>query len=97
MAAKQVSKTAENEAIKLKATFYNNVAVGLMLAGVLIPYLSILQSTPEIEQWLNSVGSVGVTRTELQRIMIFVGSIFVALFVAVIFREHAKKIIEDLT
>jgi hypothetical protein len=39
-----MGKAAENERIKLRATFYNNLAVGLALAGVLIPYLGFIQS-----------------------------------------------------
>jgi hypothetical protein len=39
-----MGKATDNERIKLRATFFNNLAVGLILAGVLIPYLGILDS-----------------------------------------------------
>jgi hypothetical protein len=39
-----MGKAAENERTKLRATFYNNLSVGLVLAGVLIPYLGFIQS-----------------------------------------------------
>jgi hypothetical protein len=32
---------AENERIKLKATFYNNLAVGAAVAGLLVPYIAL--------------------------------------------------------
>jgi hypothetical protein len=39
-----MGKAAENERIKLRATFYNNVAVGLVITGMFVPYLTIIQS-----------------------------------------------------
>jgi hypothetical protein len=36
-----MGKAAENERIKLRATFYNNLAIGLILAGFFLPLLSI--------------------------------------------------------
>jgi hypothetical protein len=41
-------KAAENERIKLKATFYNNIAVGLIVAGALLPYLALIQKVSEL-------------------------------------------------
>jgi hypothetical protein len=32
---------AENERIKLRATFYNNLAVGSAVAGLLVPYIAL--------------------------------------------------------
>ena len=37
-----MGRTAENEMIKLRATYLNNVSVGLTVAGVLIPFLAII-------------------------------------------------------
>jgi hypothetical protein len=39
-----MGKAAENERIKLKATYFNNLAVGLALAGVFVPYLAFAQT-----------------------------------------------------
>jgi hypothetical protein len=39
-----MGKAAKNEAIKLAATFFNNLSVGLFLAGVFIPYLGFIQA-----------------------------------------------------
>jgi phosphotransferase system glucose/maltose/N-acetylglucosamine-specific IIC component len=38
-----MGKSAENESVKLRATYYNNVAVGLGVAGGLIPYIGLVQ------------------------------------------------------
>ncbi len=35
-----MGKVADNEQRKLRATFWNNLAVGAVLAGIVIPYLS---------------------------------------------------------
>lgn len=39
-----MGKLAENEELKLRATFYNNVAVGCAVAGVVVPFLQIYQT-----------------------------------------------------
>jgi hypothetical protein len=49
-----MGKAAENESIKLRATFYNNIGVGLLLAGCLIPYLAIYYKLAELIELLNS-------------------------------------------
>jgi hypothetical protein len=38
-----MGKVADNERIKLRATFYNNIAVGLWVAGALVPYIAIFR------------------------------------------------------
>jgi hypothetical protein len=37
-----MGKAADHERIKLRATYLNNISVGLMIAGVLVPYLAVL-------------------------------------------------------
>jgi hypothetical protein len=36
-----MGKTADNERLKLKGAFLNNIPAGLLLAGAAIPYLGI--------------------------------------------------------
>ena len=38
-----MGKLVENERLKLRAAYYNNLGVGLFLGGLLIPYLSIVR------------------------------------------------------
>jgi hypothetical protein len=40
-----MGKAAKVERIKLMATFLNNIAVGLVVAGALVPYLSFISAT----------------------------------------------------
>jgi len=42
-----LGNTAETEKIKLRATFLNNSAVGIVVAGIILPLLALLR-TPEI-------------------------------------------------
>jgi hypothetical protein len=36
----QIGKAATNERIKLRATYYNNVAVGATITGSIVPFLA---------------------------------------------------------
>jgi hypothetical protein len=49
-----MGKAADNEKIKLRATAFNNVAVGLYLGGALIPLLlAFVQQSPVFtRQWV---------------------------------------------
>jgi hypothetical protein len=38
-----MGKAADNEQLKLRANWYNNASVGLTVAGVAIPYLTVPQ------------------------------------------------------
>ena len=39
-----MGKAARNERVKLDATFLNNLAVGLVLAGIFLPLFSLFRS-----------------------------------------------------
>ena len=41
-----MGKTARNEVLKLTATYLNNIAVGIAIAGLIVPYFVFLQSAP---------------------------------------------------
>ena len=36
-----MGKAADNERIRLRATFYNNLSVGCLVAGALVPYVAL--------------------------------------------------------
>lgn len=40
-----MGKAAENEKLKLRAAFFNNLAGGLVLTGVVVPYLNTFNIT----------------------------------------------------
>ena len=48
---KPLGKTARNEAIKLKATFINNVGVGVFIAGLILPFLAYTKDRTQAPSW----------------------------------------------
>jgi hypothetical protein len=46
-----MGKAAENERIKLRATWFNNVSVGLFITGVLVPYLAFVQGAVQLSKF----------------------------------------------
>lgn len=47
-----MGNAADNERIKLRATFFNNCGVGLLVAGFLVPFLTIATKSWDIAHWL---------------------------------------------
>jgi amino acid permease len=48
-----MGKAADNERIKLNATWFNNASVGLALGGALVPYLALISGlTPSVSHAL---------------------------------------------
>jgi hypothetical protein len=43
-----MGKLAENEKVKLRATYLNNIGVGLIVAGFLLPFIAIVQRLPAV-------------------------------------------------
>jgi hypothetical protein len=56
--------SAENERIKLTATFYNNLAVGAAVTGLVVPYLSIYPKFFHAETWAPESGFSNVVSLE---------------------------------
>jgi hypothetical protein len=56
---KEMEKAARNETRKLTATYLNNIAVALLIAGIAIPLLSFLRSTPGDDvEWFKSFSNL---------------------------------------
>src|SRR5262249_26271248 len=45
-----MGKTADNERIRLSATFYNNPSVGCLVAGALVPYVALGRVLAELNR-----------------------------------------------
>jgi hypothetical protein len=43
-----MGKLSDIEQLKLKATYFNNLSAGLLLSGILIPYLAVVQHSGDI-------------------------------------------------
>ncbi len=80
-----MSKTAENEQKKLRATFYNNLAVGAALTGFFAPYFGFMKG------FVEQGGALSVWGTAA-----FVSTGFGGLLIAFVFRTIATNSIQDL-
>jgi hypothetical protein len=49
-----MGRAAENERLKLRATFFNNIAVGIVVAGLVIPYLAIYPQLDDFTDWVTA-------------------------------------------
>jgi hypothetical protein len=83
---------ADNERIKLRATFWNNISVGLLVAGFVVPYLAVIQKAPEIEQFLRDWlgGRLQMTGLEIYKILCAIGAFGVAICGSLYFRIKAN-------
>lgn|GEM_PF-5523031 len=57
-----MGKAADNELIKLRATFLNNLAVGLILAGLLLPLLALYAHVGNAKSWLTQAEPADMKR-----------------------------------
>jgi hypothetical protein len=91
-----MGKAAKNEGHKLAATYWNNIAVGFMLAGFVIPYLNLYQLSATISSWhdvTNFIATTGVAK-----IYWTVAAIVAAFMISLAMHrmaQNALKLIED--
>jgi hypothetical protein len=86
-----MGKAAENERIKLRATRFNNISVGLFLAGVLIPYLAFVREVPELSYQLASIikGTEKISEIQIMKALAWAFGIALAFWGARRFRREA--------
>lgn len=81
-------KSARNEILKIRATYFNNMAVGVFVAGVAAPYFALF---PKIAD-----GSFSWVTAEW-RVILFVSVSFIAGMAGSIqFHLRAKRILSDI-
>jgi hypothetical protein len=90
-----MGKAAENEHIKLRATFYNNMAVGLMLIGALYPVLNVL---PVISKFFADLifGRAAWLLDSVEQALISLVVFVVTTRIAVVLRRAADQEIEKI-
>ena len=88
-----MSKAADNERIKLRATFYNNLAIGLFVAGVLLPYFAVLTKVPDMHQWMAAyrAGTANFPGLDLLKALAVLISLCAAFVVALLCRNFADR------
>jgi hypothetical protein len=85
----------------LRATYFNNLSVGCFLGGVLIPYLALVQKTPEMSAFLEHFAKEGLASTssdDWKRIIAVVLAFALAFTGGRYFRRYARRtiaLIED--
>lgn len=88
-----MGKAADSERIKLRAIFYNNIGVGLILAGVLLPYLAIYPKLGELDSRLSQVwdGTLPITSDEWKQLSGGAAGVLAAFIGGIRLRRMADK------
>jgi hypothetical protein len=90
-----MGKTAENERIKLTATFYNNLSVALFFGGVLIPTFGALpvigRLLVNLTFWRVEWTSAGVVQVLISGV-VFVGTMWIAVLMRQAADQEIRKI-----
>jgi hypothetical protein len=88
-----MGKAAENEGTKLRATWWNNLSIGLFLAGILIPYLTAFTKTEEVRQffgdWLH--GNPQLTDPQVREIIAAACPFAAAMFLSWRWKKRASE------
>jgi hypothetical protein len=90
-----MGKAAETEDIKLRATWFNNVSVGLLITGFLVPYLALIQDAHFIQDLIAALRTGPYYQYLLLQFSRTFG-IALALAGALVFRRLAIKEIAKL-
>jgi predicted membrane-bound spermidine synthase len=89
-----MAKVSDIEQKKLQATYYNNLSVGLLLAGLLVPYLGITQHLGSI---INRItGTSPLTFAEMANSIASIVAMIMALYGAKRMRRLAKSTIASI-
>jgi hypothetical protein len=91
-----VGKASENEAIKLRAAWFNNISVGLTLTGVLIPVFSMykVDNFQLLDDWAS--GRSHPTGLQGMQFLIAFAAFCLSLYSAHIFSASANREIAKL-
>jgi hypothetical protein len=87
-----MSKAADNERIKLRATWCNNVSVGLTLAGVALPMFSLFrgETLQFLNDWIDGRFHLSqLTEQDAMRVLTAAGVFCLAFVLAGLFRHDA--------
>jgi hypothetical protein len=93
-----MGKAAENEQLKLRATWYNNVSVGLFVAGFFVPSLLLPQKFPEITHLLALWRGGTIQEWDVSELLAIFVPFVVAMFFSFYFRfrsHHEVNTLQD--
>jgi hypothetical protein len=96
----ELGKAAENERLKLKATFLNNLGVSSIVTGFIIPYIAyrppIVEPFDYSKSLLANVGARLLTYENIVGIVTLLSSIFLGCLMAWFFRKFANDIVSQI-
>jgi hypothetical protein len=83
-----MGKAARNERFKIMATFYNNIAVGFIVAGVLVPsFLFVIRVV------IGSPVDHAITLERAEAVLWFLG---IAILAGISFHTSARRIVSNI-
>jgi hypothetical protein len=91
-----VGQTANNERIKLRAGFFNSIAIGLFLTGCLLPFLAAAQRTGVIVDWVFNHSSREPVFVDYATIIAYLAEFALALVGAGYFRRQADRMVDKI-
>ncbi len=93
-----MGKAADNERRKLRGTFFNNIAVGLVVTGIAVPYFASFAYTLEMNQLVIAVleGRVSAGSLEFARGANLLLAVIFAFGFSFLFRALANAAVRDV-
>jgi hypothetical protein len=93
-----MGKAADNEGRKLRGIFFNNIAVGLVVTGIAVPYFASFAYALETNQFVIAVleGKIRSGNIEFARGVNVVSALILAFGLAFLFRTIANAVIRDI-
>jgi hypothetical protein len=91
-----MGKAAENEQHKLRAAWFNNVSVGLFVAGFFVPSLLLPQRFPEFARLLTLWRAGTIQEWDVSELLAIFVPFVVAMFFAFYFRFRAHHEVDSL-
>ena len=93
-----MGKTADNEKMKLRASFLNNIAAGLAVTAIAASFLGFfingVQTIPILESFVN--GDLSLFDPKVRTIMNPFGAAILAFGLCMIFRLSANRALEKI-
>jgi arginine exporter protein ArgO len=89
-----MGKAANNEGLKIKATYYNNIAVGLFVAGAVIPYLSWFTTVAASQQ--NWLWPSSFTESDWKKVVSTAVAMIIAISASMYLHRHALSFLKQI-
>jgi hypothetical protein len=92
----RMGRTADNESIKLYATFWNNSGVALYVAGAFLPVITAYGRAGDIALAMRGMYETGRPSVLILNTIALLIGCLVAMWIGLRFRARAQRIIQQL-